>query len=109
MKSASRFLRSRFTLLIFVIATLSSSLGLLPPAPEAQSACVFTPRVTTYYSDATHTLVVGQRGVDCNGNNFSWGVPTPFFTTTQLCCPALPRSLTVHRPPEDQTPSRRLA
>jgi hypothetical protein len=89
MKSVSRFLRSRAALLIFVTAALGSSLGLLPPAPEAQSACAFRPRVTTYYSDATHTTVVGQSGVDCSCNDFSWGVVTPFHTSMQLCCPVL--------------------
>ncbi|HEX4962356.1 MAG TPA: DUF6289 family protein [Thermoanaerobaculia bacterium] len=71
-----------------MIAALGSSLGLLSPAQEAQAAaCVFRPRVITYYTDATHTTVVGQSGVDCDCNDFSWGVMTPFHTSMQLCCP----------------------
>lgn len=31
----------------------------------------------TYYSDASHTTVVGQYGYDCCNNKVAWGSKTP--------------------------------
>lgn len=31
----------------------------------------------TYYSDASHTTVVGQYGYDCCHNKIAWGSKTP--------------------------------
>lgn len=32
----------------------------------------------TYYSDASHTTVVGQYGKDCCNNTVAWGVKTQY-------------------------------
>ena len=32
----------------------------------------------TYYSDASHTTVVGQFGKDCCNNTIAWGVKTQY-------------------------------
>lgn len=49
------------------------ALGALFSAPsvEAASNC-------TYYSDASHTTVVGKFGYDCCNNKISWGSKTQY-------------------------------
>ncbi|HEX3555275.1 MAG TPA: DUF6289 family protein [Thermoanaerobaculia bacterium] len=87
MQRVTLFLRSRGALLAIVLVVLGSVLGLLAPADVAQSAvCAFRPIVRTYYSDASHTTVVGQRGTDCGCNPIFWGVTSAFVTSQSLCC-----------------------
>lgn len=33
----------------------------------------------SYYSDATHTELVGERGFQCNGVGWGWGYTTQYF------------------------------
>lgn len=60
----------------------------LPPATEAASSgnC-------TYYSDASHTTVVGQRGKDCCNNVVSWGSTSAYSVCGGcfVCVPPPPR------------------
>jgi hypothetical protein len=41
------------------------------PSVEAAGNC-------TYYSDASHTTVVGQYGYDCCNNRIAWGAKTQY-------------------------------
>ncbi|MEA2605232.1 MAG: hypothetical protein QOF89_6224 [Acidobacteriota bacterium] len=87
MKNISLPPRSRGVLLAIVLVVLGSVLGLLSPVHVAQSAiCAFRPIQRTYYSDGSHTTVVGQRGLDCGCNDISWGVTSAFVTSQTLCC-----------------------
>lgn len=87
MKQIRTFLRHRGAVLAVLLAVLGSTLGLLTPVDVAQSAiCAFRPTIRTYYSDASHSTVVGQRGVDCSCNDVSWGVTSSFVTSQTLCC-----------------------
>ena len=89
MRNVRMALRSRAALLIIVLAVFGSILGLFPPVDDVQSAtCVFRPRITTYYSDASKTIEIGQRGLDCGCNEFSWGDTSTYMTHTFLCCNA---------------------
>ncbi|HEY4592053.1 MAG TPA: DUF6289 family protein [Thermoanaerobaculia bacterium] len=47
----------------------------------------------TYYSDASHTTVVGQFGKDCCNNNVAWGVKTQYSVCGGcfICFPPPPR------------------
>ena len=84
MNGIKTFLRSRVALLAILLVALSGVAGLLQPVQAA--ACVFRPIVTTYYSDATHTTVVGQCGLDCSCSEFCWGVQTQYRVNSRLCC-----------------------
>jgi hypothetical protein len=87
MQKVRTFLKSRGALLAIVVVGLASTLGLLSPADVAHSAiCNFRPIIRTYYSDASKTTEVGQRGLNCNCDDISWGVTSSFVTTQQLCC-----------------------
>jgi hypothetical protein len=87
MKNVRLFLRSRGTLLAVLLVILGGTLGLLAPVDDAQSAiCAFRPIIRTYYSDATYTNPVGQRGLDCTCNDASWGVTSAFVKSQTLCC-----------------------
>jgi hypothetical protein len=81
------FLKSRGALLMVLLVVLGGTLGLIAPVESAHSAiCNFRPTIRTYYSDASHTTVVGQRGTDCSCNPVFWGVTSAFVTSQQLCC-----------------------
>lgn len=87
MKKIRVFLKSRALLLAVALGVLGSTFGLLAPAEVAHSQiCRFRPVIRTYYSDASHTTVVGQRGLDCSCNSVDWGVTSSFVTSQTLCC-----------------------
>ncbi len=87
MKILDKSFGSRVTQLVFLLAVLGVT-GLLSPVEEAQSAaCAFRPVIRTYYSDATYTVEVGQRGNDCTCNGVFWGVTSSFVKSQTLCCP----------------------
>jgi hypothetical protein len=87
MKKIRVFLKSRALLLAALLGVLGGSFGLLAPAKVASSAvCAFRPVIRTYYSDATFTTAVGQRGTDCSCNPVSWGVTSSFVQSQTLCC-----------------------
>lgn len=44
----------------------------------------------TYYSDATHTHVVGEYGRDCCNNYIHWGTKTAFHQCSNACLPCQP-------------------
>jgi hypothetical protein len=41
---------------------------------------------TIYYSDASHTVEVGTRMLNCSGQNSSTGEKTPYYFTTHESC-----------------------
>jgi hypothetical protein len=87
MRKIRVFLKSRALLLAAVLGVLGGAFGLLTPADVAHSAiCAFRPVIRTYYSDSSHSTVVGQRGLDCSCNDVSWGVTSSFVTSQTLCC-----------------------
>lgn len=67
-------------------ATLATT-ALLAPSSEAApgGSC-------TYYSDASHTQVVGRFGRDCCNNQVAWGIKTPFVSCGAcfICYPPPP-------------------
>jgi len=56
---------------VMVLAVTALSISPAPAAPGFGSNC-------TYYSDASHTTVVGKFGKDCCNNTVAWGVKTSF-------------------------------
>jgi uncharacterized protein DUF6289 len=89
MQKVRTFLKSRSALLAVVAVVLSSTLGLLSPVEVAHSSiCAWRPIIRTYYSDATHTTEVGQRGLNCNCDDISWGVTSAFVVNFTQCCNA---------------------
>lgn len=87
MKIVHKSLRSRAARLALLLAVLGSVTGLLSPVEEARSAaCAFRPVLRSYYSDATYTNLVGQRGNDCTCNGVFWGITTSFVKSETLCC-----------------------
>jgi hypothetical protein len=63
----------RILLLVLLSVMTLGALALRQPTTEAAPAgnC-------TYYSNASHTTVVGQYGYDCCNNYVAWGVKTSF-------------------------------
>jgi hypothetical protein len=87
MQKISVLTRNRGVRLVALLVVVGGTLGLMAPVDSAHSAiCAFRPTIRTYYSDASHTTVVGQRGIDCSCNDASWGVTSAFVTSQQLCC-----------------------
>ncbi|HTG36820.1 MAG TPA: DUF6289 family protein [Thermoanaerobaculia bacterium] len=59
-------------------------------APKIEAA---TSSSCTYYSDASHTTVVGQYGKDCCNNTVAWGSKTAYSVCGGcfICYPPPPR------------------
>ena len=78
-------------LIVALGLTCSLALTVLATAPRPADAAAIKNQECTYFSDASQTQVVGQRGVDCCGNSIDWGVTSAFFTCepTPVCiwCP----------------------
>ena len=56
-----------------VVALLATVFVVTLPQQEAEAASN-----CTYYSNASHTTVVGQFGYDCCNNRVAWGIKTQF-------------------------------
>ena len=39
----------------------------------------------TWYSNASHTTVVGQLGYDCCNNYINWGIRTKYYVCSPAC------------------------
>ncbi len=57
--------------------TFALALTVLAVAPRTAEAV--SNQDCTYFSDATHSHVVGTRGVDCCGASIDSGVTSPYF------------------------------
>ena len=55
---------------------VAAVVGVLAVLPEAEAFA----GICTYYSNASKTQVVGQRGADCCGNPVNWGIVTAYRT-----------------------------
>jgi hypothetical protein len=58
--------------------TCALALTVLAAAPKPAEAV--SNQDCTFFSDTSHTKVVGQRGVDCCGASIDSGVTSPYFT-----------------------------
>lgn len=67
---------------ILIAALLAATLLLSMTAPVSEAAGGSN---CTYYSDASHTTVVGQFGYDCCNNRVAWGVKTAFSQCSPAC------------------------
>ena len=65
---------------LIVALGLTCALALTVLATTPRRAEAVNNQDCTYFSDASHSQVVGQRGVDCCGNSIDSGVTSPFFT-----------------------------
>ena len=65
---------------LVVALGLACALALTVLATAPRTAEAASNQDCTYFSDATQSQVVGQRGVDCCGASIDWGVTSPFFT-----------------------------
>ncbi len=65
-------------LIVALGLTCALALTVLAVAPRTAEAA--SNQDCTFFSDATHSHVVGQRGVDCCGASIDSGVTSPFFT-----------------------------
>ena len=79
--------RVRFAFAALALVAVVGTFVLLSPATSA------APKgLCTYYNNAQHAQVVGQRGVDCCGSPVSWGVVTQFkYCAVEYCiwCPPI--------------------
>ncbi|MEI2430758.1 MULTISPECIES: DUF6289 family protein [Lysobacter] len=75
--------KSKLALIAFAAGmTLSLAAGALPHPNPGESY------IQTYYSDATYTEVVGERGYgDCL--NPRWGVSTRYVRLVRVVCPVM--------------------
>ena len=88
MQRNGNFLKSRVARLMILVLVLGTTLGLLSPPKVAHSyTCVWRPVIRNYWSDATYTNLVGQRGLNCNCDDISWGVTSSYMTQEIQCCP----------------------
>ncbi|GAA1999438.1 DUF6289 family protein [Catenulispora subtropica] len=73
-----------------VVAALlgGAAVAALPAAPaQAIGACRLNSEcVTTYYDNASHTEVVGQITVFCDGQTSDWGTRTGFAVVQNVPC-----------------------
>jgi hypothetical protein len=70
----------RKALLAILLLSVATFAATMPPAGEAAPAgnCL-------YYSDASHTTLVGKFGRDCCNNTIAWGVRTSFSSCSSAC------------------------
>jgi hypothetical protein len=66
--------KAGLTALVLTLALTLFALGATLPAASGEAAG----NNCTYYSDASHTTVVGQYGYDCCNNRIAWGVKTQY-------------------------------
>jgi hypothetical protein len=78
---------SRRLLTAATLATLAAAAAIVPAAPAQAVACTinFT-CYTTFYSNSTRTVVVGEKFEDCNGSTTMWGVRSPYSTFSENPC-----------------------
>ncbi|HET9209010.1 MAG TPA: DUF6289 family protein [Thermoanaerobaculia bacterium] len=76
----------KLTLAALVAGATAFAAATSPTTAAAASNC-------TYYSDASHTTVVGQYGKDCCNNTVAWGVKTQYSVCGGcfICYPPPPR------------------
>ena len=73
----------KIALVVCMLVVLAFALSVDVPRAEAILG------VCTYYSDASHTMVVGRFGKDCCNNTVAWGRKTK-FSSCGGCFPCTP-------------------
>jgi hypothetical protein len=70
-----------------VIAAATTAAVLVPAAPAQARACIIQHECyTTWYSDSSRTVVVGEKYEGCYGTISMWGVRSPYVTFTEIPC-----------------------
>ena len=70
----------RIFVLTFLVAVLAFALTVTAPVTQASSGTN-----CTYYSDASHTTVVGEFGRDCCNNTVARGHKSPYYVCSSGC------------------------
>lgn len=68
----------KLVLAILLLAAATFAAGTAPVSEASSNNCL-------YYSDASHTTLVGKFGRDCCNNVFAWGVKTSFSSCSPAC------------------------
>ncbi len=77
----------RRALAAIALAACATVTAVLPAAPAQARACQIQHIcIMTWYSDASRTVVVGEKFEDCGGDVSMWGVRTPYYTMTEDPC-----------------------
>ena len=72
---------------LLTVALVAATVLAIPGSPALARACPLDWSCHwTYYSDSTHTTVVGERGADCTGTSFSWGATSTYQDYTEYAC-----------------------
>jgi hypothetical protein len=74
----------RVTLLAILLVLLGTTVALVAPARAA--GVIICGQFFTYYTDATRTTEVGERGSYCDCTTVHWGPQTPYFRVWMLDC-----------------------
>jgi len=69
-----------------LVAMLLVSFTFLTPASAVESGCKSSPGITTYYSDATRTRIVGNYFAGCNGGCNGSGQITKWYRFDHYIC-----------------------
>ena len=78
-------LRRAFTAAI--LAGITAAAVIVPAMPAQARACTINHYCyTTWYSNASRTVVVGQLFEDCDGTRSMWGVRSPYLTFSENNC-----------------------
>lgn len=74
--------------LLCSVALSAATIGVTVAATPAQAVyCQPTfSCVSTFYNNAAHTTVVGQKGFQCGAIPFQWGQTSPYTTYTVTDC-----------------------
>lgn len=77
----------RTAVLVTLMTVLAAGIVLMMPG-TALAACCGWEWTTTYYSDASKTVVVGEciTNVSCSGQNECWGSTSAYYTRSRVCC-----------------------
>lgn len=86
MKALRTPLRFRIGLLALALIVTGAALSSSPATTAFAGPCCGHAMSVTYYSDASHTTVVGRCFFPCNDDPTCTGTQTEFFTTKQLQC-----------------------
>ena len=72
---------------LLTAALVAATVVAIPSSPALARACPLDWSCHwVYYSDSTYTTVVGERGVDCAGGSYSWGVTSTHQDYTESPC-----------------------
>lgn len=67
---------------MLALALLAGAVSFTAPAEALPAYETFT----IFYSDASHTTQVGERGRDCWGNYYRWGTTSAYYESYSVPC-----------------------